>query len=106
MKTSYVMKEKKVGPWKINTFKATENVICAERRLKWYDEERFSAIKRRLHNQGYMFFWNEAVENRDTRYTKHTSRVEIYSKSGENYNEHLKRLTDYLFKNEELFCCP
>ena len=63
--------------WEFTCFWFTPNVIIADRRLLWYDEDRLQQIKKTLRKNKCYFAWNEAADN-DSPETKHTTRVEVY----------------------------
>lgn len=70
---------KKEGAWSFLQYPFSPTVIIAEKRLKWYDEERFEDLQTRLKREKVRFYWAEASDTSHS-YTKQSCRVELYKR--------------------------
>lgn len=67
-------------PWDYIQFKHTPTVICAERKVLWYDVNRLRAIARYLKKKKCRFFWDDDEPDKYRGYVRHKCRVQIYKK--------------------------
>lgn len=70
---------RKQGGWEYWSYPFSQSVLIAEKRLKWYDEERFEDLQTRLKREKVRFYWAEASDTSHS-YTKQSCRVELYKK--------------------------
>ena len=70
---------KKEGGFKFTQYPFSPTVLIAERRLMWYDEERFEDLKDRLKLEKVRFYWSPASDTSRS-YTKQTTKIELYKK--------------------------
>lgn len=83
--------------WEYWCYNFSPNVIVAEKRVKWYDDNRFITIKKLIKRLGGFFAWNESAEG-STKYFKHSTYVEVYFKVDENvsFEEKINRIQPLL----------
>lgn len=74
----------KIGEWKYLTFKDIPGIIIAEKRIRWYDEERLQKIQTLVKvREKCRFYWNEEAKNGSNK-GKSSTIVEFYKKVDEN----------------------
>lgn len=78
--STYHLIEKPLEFWQ---YKFSPTVILTEKRLRYYDEERFKELEDELKTQEKVIF-NWAVASENTNYVKQNCRVELYKKYQEN----------------------
>ena len=86
---------REIDGWNITIFGFAHNVIIAERKFKWYDENRLTEIKEWLEDKKYRVF----IRFSETRYKKvrKTFTIEIYKKIKEGtVSEHITEMMDDL----------
>lgn len=66
-------------PWEYWQYAFSPSVLIAERKIKWYDEDKLYDLWVSFKKMGIRFFWNEATENASS-YTKHGTCIELYKK--------------------------
>ena len=70
--------------WEFWQYPFTPTVILAEKKIKWYDEEKLKQLWWQLKKKGIRFYWLEASDNPANYYVKHNTSVEIYMKFPKN----------------------
>ena len=65
--------------WEFWQYTFSPTVILAEKKIKWYNEEKLQHISAKLKEMGLRFYWNEAKEYGQN-YQRHNASVEIYMK--------------------------
>lgn len=73
--STYHLKEK---PWEFWQYPFSPNVLLAERKINWYDIQRFREIKSFMRTKGAKFFWNDPVDEEN--HKKHNGAIEIYKR--------------------------
>ena len=73
---------KKVEGWDFWQGELTPTVLVAERRLKYYDNDRFQAVSEALNDLGYLTYF-DTFKGENTGKKKTKARVEIYRKFDE-----------------------
>lgn len=89
---------RKKDGWEYWSYPFSQSVLIAEKRLKWYDEERFEDLQTRLKREKVRFYWVEASDTSHS-YTKQTTRIELYKRYPkdtpfEHKVEDMKRIID------------
>lgn len=73
--------EEKIGDWLFSQYDISSNILIAEVKLPWYDEERLEGIKGKLRMNGCRVFVNLAdTDNQYYKRRKKTTHLEIYKK--------------------------
>lgn len=72
-------KTKKEDGWEFRSYWFCPQVIYAEKRLGWRDEERLWELKDQMRKDGYFMSWNDE-ENKSGTCLKQTTRIEVYIK--------------------------
>lgn len=70
---SYHLKKDK---WEFWQYPFTPTVLLAEKKIKWYDEDKFNKIREFCRERGIRFYWDES----QTKYVRNNSSVELYMK--------------------------
>ena len=63
--------------WEFNQFGVSDCVIVAEKKMKWYDEDRMQEITDDLWNYRCKVFWDKSE---DDSYKRRNTRIEVYKK--------------------------
>lgn len=74
---SYHLKKDK---WEFWQYPFTPMVILAEKKIKWYNEEKLKQLWWKLKKKGVRLYWNEASDNPENYYVKQNTSVELYMK--------------------------
>lgn len=81
--------EEQIGDWLFSQYDISSNILIAEVKLPWYDEERLEGIKEELRKKGCRVF--VILADCETQYYKRkkkSTRLEIYKKYDEkNFKE-------------------
>lgn len=92
--------EEQIGDWVFSQYDISSNILIAEVKLPWYDEERLEDIKEELRKKGCRVF--VILADSDTKYykrRKNSTRLEIYKKYDEkNFKEKIADFQE-LIKN-------
>lgn len=89
----------KTGGFEYWQYRFSSTVLIAEKRLKWYDVERFRDLQADLKkNEKVRFYWHEASETSHS-YTKKSTKIELYKKYPEDTDfkdkvDDMKRIID------------
>lgn len=87
-----------IDKWDFTQYSFSPTVIVAEKRLNWYDEERFMELQTDLKKyEKVRFIWQEASETSHT-YTKKKCRVELYKKFPEDttFNDKIRDMEEVI----------
>lgn len=77
-------RHKRKNGWLYEQYCCSTNVIVAERKIPWYDEERLEAIKKVIRKMGYFFSYARTdTEDKYYKSKKQTARIELYMKFDE-----------------------
>ncbi len=74
---SYHLKENK---WEFWQYPFSPTVILAEKKIKWYDEEKLKQLWWELKKKGVRLYWAEATDKPFNNYQKQNTSVELYMK--------------------------
>lgn len=74
---SYHLKENK---WEFWQYPFTPTVLLAEKKIKWYDEEKLKQLWWELKKKGVRLYWAEATDKPFNNYQKQNTSVELYMK--------------------------
>ena len=96
--------EEKIGDWLFYEYNISPNILIAEVKLPWYDEERMNNIIDELRKKGCRVFVNLAETDSQFHKRKRSStRLEIYKKYDEkNFKEKIADFQE-LIKNSDYF---
>lgn len=81
--------EEKIGDWLFYEYNISSNILIAEVKLPWYDEERLEYIKNELRKNGCRVFINLTdADNQLLKRKRNSTHLEIYKKYDEkNFKE-------------------
>ena len=73
--------EEKIGDWLFYEYNISSNILIAEVKLPWYDEERLEYIKNELRKNGCRVFINLTdADNQLLKRKRNSTHLEIYKK--------------------------
>ena len=92
--------EEKIGDWLFYEYNISPNILIAEVKLPWYDEERLEYIKNELRKNECRVFINLAdADNQLLKRKRNSTHLEIYKKYDEkNFKEKVSDFQE-LIKN-------
>lgn len=96
--------EEKIGDWLFYEYNISPNILIAEVKLPWYDEERLEYIKNELRKNGCRVFINLTdTDNQILKRKRNSTHVEIYKKyDKKNFEEKIADFQE-LIKNSDYF---
>lgn len=94
--------EEKIGDWLFSQYDISSDILIAEVKLPWYDEERLEDIKGKLRMNGCRVFVNLADTDNHYKRRKKFTHLEIYKKyDKKNFKEKISDFQE-LIKNIDL----
>ena len=96
--------EEKIGDWLFYEYNISSNILIAEVKLPWYDEERLEYIKNELRKNGCRVFINlTEADNQILKRKRNSTHLEIYKKyDKKNFKEKIADFQE-LIKHSDYF---